>query len=145
MTAEPGRVEPADVIETVALVYVRDRRVLLVRPDGKGAFYMPGGKKQPGEDDATALAREIREELGVRLDVGSLVPQGLYQAQAYGERPGVSVSIACYSGELDGDPRPGGEIATLRFFSASEYLALSDTAPAVRLIAEHLRSGGVID
>jgi 8-oxo-dGTP diphosphatase len=39
-------------------------RVLLVRKRGTAAFMQPGGKRDPGEDDVTALAREIDEELG---------------------------------------------------------------------------------
>lgn len=38
-----------------------------------GRWEFPGGKRERGEDDATALARELREELGVELEVGSLV------------------------------------------------------------------------
>jgi 8-oxo-dGTP diphosphatase len=30
----------------------------------------PGGKVEPGESDAQALARELREELGIEVDVG---------------------------------------------------------------------------
>ena len=32
----------------------------------------PGGKRDPGEDDVTALAREIDEELGCRVVPGSV-------------------------------------------------------------------------
>ncbi len=35
----------------------------------RGRWEFPGGKVEPGEDDETALCREIREELGVELTV----------------------------------------------------------------------------
>ena len=38
-----------------------------------GRWEFPGGKREPGEDDQTALARELREELGVDLEIGPLV------------------------------------------------------------------------
>jgi 8-oxo-dGTP diphosphatase len=43
------------------------------QPQAAGRWEFPGGKVEPGEDDATALARECLEELGVRIDVGTRV------------------------------------------------------------------------
>jgi 8-oxo-dGTP diphosphatase len=61
----------------VAAVIERGGRVL-VSQRGAGAgqagrWEFPGGKREPGEDDAAALARELREELGVDLEVGERV------------------------------------------------------------------------
>jgi len=38
--------------------------MLLVRKRGTQVFMQRGGKRDAGEDDATALARELDEELG---------------------------------------------------------------------------------
>ena len=55
----------------VGIVFDRDGRVLLgQRPAGKpyaGWWEFPGGKLEPGESVADALARELHEELGIRV------------------------------------------------------------------------------
>lgn len=50
------------------LVAQRDRPPALA-----GLWELPGGKALPGESDAAALIRELREELGVDVAVGARV------------------------------------------------------------------------
>lgn len=50
-------------------------RVLLIRrgrPPGEGLWSVPGGKLEPGETLAQAVAREVREETGLVVEVGPL-------------------------------------------------------------------------
>jgi 8-oxo-dGTP diphosphatase len=53
------------ISEGALLVAQRDRP-----PDLAGLWELPGGKVADGESDAAALARELREELGVEVVVG---------------------------------------------------------------------------
>lgn len=60
------------IVRVAAAVITRpDGRVLLAqRPEGKpyaGYWEFPGGKLEPGETAAVALARELREELGIAV------------------------------------------------------------------------------
>jgi len=40
-------------------------------PELAGLWELPGGKVAPGESDGAALARELREELGIEVAVGA--------------------------------------------------------------------------
>jgi 8-oxo-dGTP diphosphatase len=64
--------DPDRVVQVVAAVIVgADGRFLLAqRPQGKvyaGYWEFPGGKVEPGEAPAAALARELHEELGIEV------------------------------------------------------------------------------
>lgn len=58
----------------VCAVVIRDGRVLAARrarpAELAGLWEMPGGKLEPGEGESAAVARELREELGVEVEVG---------------------------------------------------------------------------
>lgn len=62
----------------VAAAILRDGRYLAARrtqPDwAAGRWEFPGGKVETDETETDALVREIREELGVIIDVTSRVP-----------------------------------------------------------------------
>src|ERR1700741_3269812 len=60
------------ITEVAAAVIERPDGTFLLaqRPEGKpypGYWEFPGGKIEPGENPATALARELREELGIEV------------------------------------------------------------------------------
>jgi 8-oxo-dGTP diphosphatase len=91
--------EPIRIV--AALVRDEAGRVLLVRKRGTQAFMQPGGKRDAGEDDVTALARELDEELGCGLVRGSVAPLGVFDCQAANE-PDRQVNAAVYAVDVTG-------------------------------------------
>lgn len=98
------------VIRIVAALLLDGKgRMLVVRKRGTAAFMQPGGKPAEGETSLRALAREIEEELGCRLDRTSFRPLGRFSAPAANE-PGWTVEAELFAAELPNEIRPSGEI-----------------------------------
>jgi len=61
-------------MEVVAAVIERDGQILIGQRKGGGRHALkwefPGGKVEPGEGPRAALARELREELGMEAQIG---------------------------------------------------------------------------
>ncbi len=61
--------EPSEnIIDKLAWIIIKEKRILMCSQQGKSLFYLPGGKRDKGESDLKALTREIKEELQVTLD-----------------------------------------------------------------------------
>jgi 8-oxo-dGTP diphosphatase len=101
------------IVEVVGAV-IRDARgrLLTVRKRGTSRFMLPGGKRETGEDDLSALSRELFEELGVNLLRAE--PFGRFEAPAANE-PGAVVRSHAYLATIAGDIAPAAEIEELRW------------------------------
>ena len=127
------------LIDTVAWVRIEDGRILCARPSGKDVFYIPGGKREGAESDLETLVREIREELTVLLDPGTVTHVGTYEAEAPGPPDGVVVRMACYAAEYRGELTPSSEIEEVAWFSYTDR----DLVPPVdQLLFDDLKSRG---
>ena len=85
------------LIRVVGAVVIRDGRVLMARrPAGRhaGLWEFPGGKVEPGEDEPSALARELLEELAAPAVIGELVARGSDDR----------VVLSCYRADLLAEP-----------------------------------------
>ncbi|RAP57413.1 NUDIX domain-containing protein [Oleiagrimonas sp. MCCC 1A03011] len=103
----------ADLIRTVAAVIANDAgEVLLVRKRASDTFIQPGGKIEPGEAWLETLARELEEELGVRLDPATAVHLGEFEERAVHE-PGRRVRAQAFHVSVVGTPSPQAEIEAM--------------------------------
>jgi 8-oxo-dGTP diphosphatase len=101
------------IVEVVgAVILDAQGRLLTVRKRGTSRFMLPGGKREAGEDDLAALARELFEELGVTLLRAE--PFGRFEAPAANE-PGAVVRSHAYLAATEGEIAIAAEIEELRW------------------------------
>jgi len=128
------------MIAVAAAVVARAGRMLIARrPQGKhmgGLFEFPGGKLEQGEQPEEALARELREELDVRVRVGMPC---LNIAYSYPEK---DVLLMFYRAEvISGEPKPIEE-AEVMWIDPDTWRQY-DWAPVDRLFLERLGDEGL--
>jgi 8-oxo-dGTP pyrophosphatase MutT (NUDIX family) len=127
------------LIDTVAWVHVEGGRILGARSRGKDLFYIPGGKRDPGESDVATLVREVREELSVTLLPDTVAHVGTWTAQAHGHPEGTLVRMACYTAEHRGTPVASGEIEEIAWLSLADR---HRTAPVDHAVFDALAGAG---
>ncbi|OZB98565.1 NUDIX domain-containing protein [Paenibacillus sp. XY044] len=131
----------ATIIDKVAWIQILDGRILAARSKGKDTYYLPGGKREPGETDEQTLIREIREELTVAVDPATLTFVGTFEAQAHGKAENVTVMMSCYTGAYSGELRPSAEIDEFAWLT---YTDRSRVSPVCQQIFDHLHERQMI-
>jgi 8-oxo-dGTP diphosphatase len=100
------------VIDKIAWIRLEDGAILSSRSRGKDVYYLPGGKREPGEGDIDTLVREVQEELSVAIIPDSAQHVGVFQAQAHGHPDGTIVRRTCYTtADYQGTLQPDSQSA----------------------------------
>ncbi|MEV7551388.1 NUDIX domain-containing protein [Amycolatopsis sp. NPDC089917] len=129
------------MIDKIAWLHLVDGRILSTRSRGKSVFYLPGGKREPGESDTETLVREIREELTVEITPATVASAGVFEAQADGHSAGLVVRMTCYTAEFSGTLAASSEIEEVAWLGYEDR----DRISAVdKIIFDHLRETGLL-
>jgi 8-oxo-dGTP pyrophosphatase MutT (NUDIX family) len=132
-------------LPTAGLLIIKDRKLLLAYSKNKNCFYLPGGKVDAHETAAQALCREIKEELNVPLRESDLKYYTHITAPAYGEINGTIMEQDCFLINESVEPIASAEIGELRYFTLSEYLSQTQTAPGAIKVLEILKEHNLVD
>ncbi|MFJ1752161.1 NUDIX domain-containing protein [Kitasatospora sp. NPDC088134] len=131
----------ATLIDTVAWVRLEGGRILCARPRGKDVFYIPGGKREPGESDLQTLVREVAEELTVAVRPDTVAHVGTYHAQAHGHPDGAVVRMACYRADYTGELAASSEIEEVEWFG---YADRDRVPPVDQILFDDLHRDGLL-
>ena len=124
-------------VAAVSALVISGRRVLLVRrahPPLARKWSLPGGRIEPGESAAAALARELAEETGIatrravaftRIDVGR--GQRVFRL--------VCFRVTAWTGR----PRAGDDALAILWVPLRQIPGLLDRAQTLRVIADGAR------
>jgi len=129
------------MIDKIAWLHLEDGRLLSTRSRGKDRYYIPGGKREPGETDLQTLLREIKEELTVELDPASMEYAGTFEAPAHGHAEGVLVRMTCYRARYTGQLQPAAEIAEVVWLT---YQNRPEVSAVDQLIFDWLQQQGLL-
>jgi len=123
------------VIDKIAWIEIRNNKLLSTRSKGKTAYYIPGGKREPGETDSQTLIREIEEELSVVIIPDTINYMGTYKAQADSHKTGIIVKMTCYTSDYSGNLSIANEIEEIKWLDYKDYDKISHVD---KVIFEHL-------
>lgn len=134
-----------DPVVVVAGAVLRDGRVLVARrtrpPELAGRWEIPGGQVEPGEGERAALVRELREELGIDIAVGTRIGPAAMVGAGFELRPYLAQWLSGEAAPMEADPAHD----RVRWVSVDELAGL-DWLPAdatfVAAIRAHLQGAG---
>ena len=129
-------------IDKIALIYIKDKKILMTLSKGKDTYYLPGGKREKDESDKETLIRECEEELNVEIDVKTIKYYGTFQAQAHGKTEGIIVKMTCYIADFTGKIKPSAEIEKIKWLNYNDINLISAVD---KLIFKDLLDKGLIE
>jgi 8-oxo-dGTP diphosphatase len=128
------------LVVAAALIDADNRILIAQRPEGKqlaGLWEFPGGKLDPGERPERALARELREELGVEVCEPCLAPL-TFASHAYDDFHLLMPLYVCRKWEGLVVPAEGQNIKWVRARDLRQYEMPPADAPLIGPLIDFL-------
>ncbi len=126
--------QPVPVV--CALIFRDDRVLIAQRAAGKHLalkWEFPGGKVEPGEDAASALVREISEELGCDIEIIEAVQSARHRYER-GEIELMPFICALVPGGAEPHPHEHAAVVWVRVDELGGYDFADADLPVVRLL-----------
>ena len=125
-----------------ALIFNDCNEILIVKPHYKDGWQVVGGMVESSENPSSAMRREIKEEVGLDLEVGRLL------CVDYGPKDSDSIHLTFDCGRVGDSAQisyPDNEIVEHRFVSEKETSSLLRPKGAFRMrrVLEAFRTGSV--
>lgn len=113
------------IIDKVAWIHMKNKKILSTLSKGKNTYYIPGGKREGKETDQETLVREIKEELDVDIVLNTVKYLGMYEAQSDGAVEGIKVKMTCYLSDYRGELKASSEIDRFEWHTMSDIKKVS--------------------
>jgi ADP-ribose pyrophosphatase YjhB (NUDIX family) len=120
------------------VVHDEHGRLLLIRrghEPARGRWTLPGGRVQPGETDAEAVIRELREETGLAVHPGALAGTAVL-----GDYEIFDYACTVRAGRL----RAGDDADDARWIDAATFERMAGAGTLTDGLADTLRRWGVL-
>lgn len=139
-TVEKRKQRNQPVIDKLAWLTFKEGQLLCARSHGKALYYIPGGKREPGERRGRPGARDSG---GAGGQPQTRDPAPRLRVQRPGRRQAArgASQAALLHREADGSPTASAEIAELRWLDSRH---LSEVSPVSRLLFQWLAEQGLI-
>ena len=105
-------------LQKAGALYIKDKKLMIVKPRGKPYFINPGGKYEDGETARRCLDRELKEELNVELISCEHYKTYDIKKAAHSDH---SLSLELYFVSFEGDPKPSAEVEKIAWLSVADF------------------------
>lgn len=105
-----------EIHHKIAGIIIKDKKLLMARKYDEPHFIMPGGRVKEEESKKQTLARELKEELSVKLIL--MKKFKTYEAKHFKDKNKI-VKMETYFAEIEGEPKATNEINELAWIDSN--------------------------